>query len=119
MYDVQVLMDKIQSFSNSREIAELIKSYNIVGCRQKARRCALAQMFKQTTNAMYVSFSLVNATISVLSDLEATDKFILEDINKFDHYDNSGPMMEFIVQFDQGDYPELECDHEYHSPNDI
>ena len=116
MYDVQVLMDKISGFETPDEIADLLREHDVKGCREKSRQCALAQMFRKTTNATYAAFGLVGSSISTTEGYDDTnDDFLGELVN----YDNTDAMQIFIHHFDGGNYPDLECSHAYHGDSEL
>jgi hypothetical protein len=92
MIDPQVAFDKLSNFETEHELANFFREEGITGRRKSHDRCPIAQWMKQTTG-------MRTSVGPHISPMDARSKFYAY---------TPDVLLEFIIKFDRGDYPELE-----------
>lgn len=92
MIDPQVAFDKLNGFQTPKELADYFKSEGIKGTKAGHEVCPIANWMTKTTG-MRTSVAAYVIVLDVRSDFCETSPSLLVD---------------FMSEFDRGDYPELE-----------
>lgn len=88
------LVDKLQTFGSSRQIAQFFVQENITGVTAQSFKCAVAEyLTRETGKPAQVSFAWAKEKYDSVSD-----PVMIADYS---------PLQDFIREFDRGEYPEL------------
>lgn len=106
MIDFDVAFDKLAQFEDGLQIANYLKSEGVSGCRGSNENCPIANWMKEQTG------ELVEVSGDYISRCaEGVDNDWIE--NNYEVFANeyfrdpTAAIVEFITDFDNGEYPEL------------
>lgn len=115
MIDPVVAWDKLKNFETAQEIREYFQSEGVKAVKGDHKSCAIAQWLIDTTGNPSVSVSS-----SVQIGISTVTRTLGDDIqfvrNQADHdFRHTPATLDFIEEFDNGGYPELESDVQYNA----
>ena len=97
MADLNVVVDKLQSFETADDLADFFRGYGIVAQPRNARACAISKFVVEETGLSGVTTNM--SSICIYKDEEETQM-----VNQVPHTD---AMEDFVDRYDKGYYPEL------------
>lgn len=97
MADFEVVLDKLHQFETADDIADYFRNYGIQAKRGSAMHCAISQFINIETGNVDGTVFTSPMEISLYSS----------DIEPPIRSTNTAAMMQFIVNYDRGFYPDL------------
>lgn len=100
MFDIQVLLDKLNSFQTADEVADFLTQQGVTGQRLKADSCVVTNWLRPLVGTFLTTSSMgvVQWNCNPVIDWDA------EPIGEFEH---SRAVSAFIIRFDNGEFPHL------------
>lgn len=95
--DLDVVMEKLQSFETADDLADYFRDYGIVGQPRDAMSCAISKFVVEETG-------LGGIVTNMSSVAHYADD---EQMQQIDSYVHTSAMRNFVVNFDGGEYPDL------------
>src|SRR5688572_5995926 len=107
--NAQALVDQLNAFEDAKSIKDFFIQKGIKGYRQDENSCPISRWIGLNTNCAVTT----EDTIKVYSSNWDDER----DWYTYDEFQTSSIVKEFIDQFDQGFYPELDVDDDdYENP---
>lgn len=117
MADLNVVVEKLQSFETADDLADYFKQYGIKASPQKANACAISVFVEIETGE-------VGNIMTSTRELSLRETLIDDDGYEYEvsraEFQHSHAMAQFVRKFDSGKYPFLiednaQYDYEYNS----
>jgi hypothetical protein len=106
MIDVSVLVDKLNSFETTKDVADFLNDQNVQGTPGSAETCVISQWISRESGKNITT----SDQIKVWKDAEDIS-FFQEGAGKIGHlierYERSEIVRSFVYAFDMGAFPEL------------